>query len=669
LLAANVVNASTAPVNPICLQTKNDSLTGGCGIYPPNVGVCKDVIGGQQVYFQANQSFLAQEAFALTIMATLRANKGLVDDNCLKVGDAFACNSVYPKCNRANPNTPEGIPVLTCESFCQDLWAACKIPFDQFNIGTIIGTGTFDVRDFSFPHCPSGEVGVGTFELGGQPTDVFGERFIRALGAFPRGYTGQPRNPKQSAQYKLLNGSITTVQCQQPAIPSIVSNISAFIPPPKCTFPLVSNGDKCVIPCPFPVIPEAQQDSIELAFVIPAVIALFFCFFVFLDSIFVITESQGFNELLKLRKRLLATVTDTDNDTSHTGGVGNTSGSRRRRNQLRAATLYSLLGSVLGMTFFFLGPMVTLTRKQQVSCGTDPVAIDLGDVARGTADLSDSYCRAQRASPFILQMIFNLILYAIVRVFLVVTEKARHWDSRRKLAFDVLLVSYCAGIPILFMIVALVKDRLSTDVVDFITQFSRNSAICVPRLSVADEVILIFLPFILTGIMVTWLSLYIYMHLSQISKGVVGLSGAEAKKNSSSVALRLLMTRLSFLGVATFLVLIVFISASASLMQEMAVFAPKFNAFFGCQAAKASQCKTCEGETALMLAALPSSVAFAAQIAAMSSISLLFGGFFAAQSFARLYKEWQDEPCQSSCTTCGMVDQRAMVRRELWNRA
>jgi len=205
-------------------------------------------------------------------------------------------------------------------------------------------------------------------------------------------------------------------------------------------------------------------------------------------------------------------------------------------------------------------------------------------------------------------------------------------------------MSYCAGIPILFMIVAASKDQLSTSLADFITQFSRNSAICVMRLSVGDEVVLIFLPFIITGVAICGLSYYIYTHLSVINQNVQGIMspGKDQKQSSSAVALRLLMIRLSFLGIATFIVLIVFIAATAQLMDSMAVFAPRFNAFFLCTATQATTCSTCEAERVLMLDKLPPSVAFAAQIAAMSSITLLFGGFFAAQSAARLYKEYQD---------------------------
>jgi len=191
-----------ASVNPgLCRQTKNESLVGICFTYPPVGGSCSSVIGGQQVYLAVNQTIQAQEVFALTIMATLRQNRGLVDDNCLVVGDAFACNTVYPSCTRTVPSNPfsEGIPALPCESFCQSLWSACNVPFNQFNLGTILGTKTFDVQDFSFPHCPSTVAGVGTFEQGGQPADIFGVRFIRALGAFPIGYKGQPRNPPTAA--------------------------------------------------------------------------------------------------------------------------------------------------------------------------------------------------------------------------------------------------------------------------------------------------------------------------------------------------------------------------------------------------------------------------------------------------------------------------------------
>jgi len=648
LATATLLLPLIAVAGPYCAQNTTFSETGFCFEYQRSLS-CSGVLLGKTVYlpffenYTVEQTIARQEAFTVTIMATLIANQGLISEECLTVGDAWACNAVYPPCTKASAT--EGIPQLPCESFCQDLWSACSVAFNQFNIGTILGTKTFDVDEFAFPSCPGGP-GNGTFQVDPQPTDVFGERDIRALGAFPRGYLGQPRNPANSANFKLLNGTSVNVPCFTPPVPAEPLNISSFLPAPSCPFPLELDATgTCVIPCPFPVIAVDKQAQIENAFVVPGLISLFFCVFVLLDSLFVIAESQGFAKLLNLRKKFLnANHSKTEENTTSGTGVNTTSksGSKRRRNALRAATVYSLMGALLGIIYFFVGPMVTLIRKQFVSCGIAPVTINLGNVALGTADLTDSFCEAQRVAPFLLQMIFNLILYAIVQVFVVVTEKSRRWNDRQKLAFEVSLISYCAGIPVLFLIIALKEDHLSTDVVDFITQFSRNSAVCVPRLTVGQEVTLIWMPFTITGILITWLSLFIYSHLSLISNGVNEFNAPGNQKNSSAVALRLLMTRLSGLGIATFCVTLMFIAASASLIRSVSNFAPKFNTFFGCQAATKLTCQNCTDLSNEMLASIPSAVSFAAQIFAMSSISLLFGGFFAAQSFARLYKEYQD---------------------------
>jgi hypothetical protein len=635
-----ITEASQCPVLPASL------VTGGCQTYPANGNLCSRYIGGASVYIAQGMSIPILDSIALKMTSVLQINRGSVGDECRLIGDAFICNSIFMSCKAASAT--EGIPTPPCQSYCEAFWKKCQAGFDAFYTAAILALGQ-PKESFSFPHCGP----KATFTADPQPQDVFGVRPMPGLGPFPVAFTNLTRYPPASLPFKLLNNSQVTVQCLPTPSAAVIGttplDVTVFGQPIQCPFPLIDVDGDCKIPCPFPVIPVDQQDQIGLAFVVPALIALFFCLFVFADSLFVIAESQGFNELIRRPKQLMSgggsasDLMSTDDATSTGVGSGK-SGSRRRRQALRAATLYSLLGAVLGIIYFFIGPMITLIRKSQVSCGVDPRPIDLLNLILGNAETSDSFCKAQRVAPFILQMVFNLILYAIVRVFMVVTERSRRMSEKQLRIFDILLVSYCAGIPILFLIIASARDQLSTNLIDFITQFSRNSAICVPRLTVAEEVILIFLPFIVTGIMICALSYYIYTHLQQINQNVQGLMSENKTggQSSSAVALRLLMVRLSFLGIFTFLILMVFISASATLMQAMSVFSPRFNNFFLCQSTQATTCKTCDAERALMLDKLPPSSAFGAQIAAMSSITLLFGAFFAAQSISRLYKEYQD---------------------------
>lgn len=640
LLLVSVGPMILGTVASLCPKLPEELPTGSCVTYP-STGFCGKLLQTQKIYVIEGFDTDTLDGLALALAELLEANTGVVNNACKIAANEFVCNNLYMPCSSNKNNPTEGIPQPICQSYCVSFWKECQVAFDSFLIAAIFGLNE-PAASFAFPFCGPNA----TFTELDEPPDRFGGRNISGLGPTPLGYHGQLRNPPDGTltPFRLLDGSISTQAC---VVPTTTISQPLALPNSQieCAFPLVPQNGDCKIPCPFPVIPVNQQFDIGLAFVIPAVIALLFCIFVFADSMLVILQSQGFSYFLSLPRRYFKTSTNeaTDVEGSANNGLNGKSGSRRRRNALRAATLYSLLGALLGIVFFIIGPMVTLIRGTDVSCAEGGQEFDLLDVVLGTADQSDGLCKAQRVSPFILQMIFNLILYAIVRVFMVVTDKARRMSTRGSVIFDVLLVGYCAGIPIAFAIITMSIEGLSTNLDDFVSQFSRNSAICVPRLFNGAEIILIFMPFILTGLMITALSYYIYSHLTTINENVKGITRDQDKsKNSSATALRLLMLRLSALGVCTFVITLVFISASASLIQEMNVFAPAFNTFFLCVSTAAASCRNCTDFQIDMLDKLPSSVAFAAQIAAMSSISLLFGGFFFAQSASRLYKEYQD---------------------------
>lgn len=202
-------------------------------------------------------------------------------------------------------------------------------------------------------------------------------------------------------------------------------------------------------------------------------------------------------------------------------------------------------------------------------------------------------CRAQRITPFILQAIFNLVLYAIAQVTLVVINFKL--DARRRRRLDLLLVLYCLGVPVLCLIIHLYLDQLSLTLRIAVNQLTRDAVICVPRYETAAiEVSLIFLPYIVVA-----LSLRIFRYLRTVQKQVAWLQSHSTQKSGSNTSLNLLLVRLGALGVLTFIVLIVLMAVTGFVMVRNDEYGTNFYNWYACETAGRS-CETCEVKKALM---------------------------------------------------------------------
>jgi len=324
--------------------------------------------------------------------------------------------------------------------------------------------------------------------------------------------------------------------------------------------------------------------------------------------------------------------------TSQAAQENSSSQGGRRRGKIRSSHWYALLGSLLGITYFIIGPLMSLIRWEKISCGGNDY-LDITELREGTQAVGDGLCKAQRVAPFVLQAIFNLMLYALMRVLITVDQRFKQWSPTQVDMARYGGMIYGIFGPIVCMGIALGLDSTSGDIIILFGQLARQTSVCSMRLTTAQEVILVFMPFIITGCAITLLSLYIYFRLNAIQAGVKELTSGN---RSSDRALRLLMVRLSVLGIATFIVIIILIATTGYVISSMDTFSPLFNAWFTCETTSSS-CKTLAGDCEILRTqaynASPHFTVYAVQIAAMSCISLLLSGFFAAQALPRFIEE------------------------------
>ena len=141
--------------------------------------------------------------------------------------------------------------------------------------------------------------------------------------------------------------------------------------------------------------------------------------------------------------------------------------------------------------------------------------------------------RAQRASPFVLMWLFNLVLYALYRVLTSTRIKGtRHLALRGAHA---LVVAYCVAVPAVCMGVALGLDAVPTDLAGGTLQLMRSSALCFVRLSKPAEFVLVYQPLILTGTGVVALSALAVRVLRGVQADVAGLRAASGTQERREI--------------------------------------------------------------------------------------------------------------------------------------
>jgi len=611
----------------------------------PYSGICSTIVGG---YVWANETFSVdkQDVIVTNALATIRKNKGIIDDACLFVTDWYACANVLYPCENAGGDTDEGIPLLPCALDCDEWWETCGYEFSTVYLQTSLNG---DISESVVTMCVNGTFKDNNGNDLGTP-DRFGVRPLPSNEFYPLGY-GNAADPSQAtlrwpvdtATYYLSNGTGVTTQCYHPFKPPASYSVSLVAQNTTCQAPLRdgvdplnNNSATCIVPCPFPVFDTASVAAVQTAFIIPGCIGLALCVLVMLDSLWVVFEYTGGFQWRKLRKYVFWSSAGAS---TNEGEIASGTSQGYRRRPIQATTLYTLAGSVLGIVYFCLGPLPSIMRGSNITCGAS-TGFPLSYIQNGEADTSDVTCRAQRFSPFILQLVFNLILFTIVKVLEVVSDKYRRLPTNTKYLMNIALHFYCWAVPIVFLIAAAATDKLSDDLRTGLAQYMRQTSVCLLRFEDPSvEIVLIYIPFILTGLMVSALSVHVLLSIRHVQDQVAGT--ANAKNTETQLAMRLLILRLSGLGLGTFIVLIVLMITTSIFEAQVNAFGPKWVDWFVC-VSTTYQCDLdqCDSLITDANAVRPTSTLMSIQLASMSCITMLFGLFFAAQSSARLLKEY-----------------------------
>lgn len=587
-------------------------------------GACASVVG-PSVWLPHGATTGDLDRLILSVLHGIYTNAGVMGDACVRASIAMGCASVVFACEDGN------VPRLPCREFCTWYWSptACAATLRAY-YSAFYGNGQ-DTRTVSVPQCGAGASFPG---VAGTPddVDVVGGRPILARPFWPAGYVGAPLFPSAANGNVTYNDSthhrLVPTTCAELA-PSTLTLDDAIA---LATFTSASNDERereggggcapplrpstnassttCVIGCPSPALSRASVDAVQYVYAALGVLA-------FVLNVVVLAS--------EVRQVLV--------------------------HRVRVTTNFRLvvLGTSLSVVWFLLGPLHVFVYGAVVSCPTHGEELTNTEVFFGLDRRGDSVgCRMQRASPFVLQWIFNVVLFVLMRT-VMATQTFTRSSVRAWACLDRVVALYCVLVPAICLVVATVLDAPSTNPAVAQTQMARSSTVCVPRLANAVvEFMLVAFPLCVTGVAVVVLALVVTHRLRQNHRNVVGLVPSQdavvtSREPSSSpppppshmVGMRGLARRVTVLGLTSAVLVTLEILASGIFVHACEAWGPAFDAFFACATTSGADPCLCAslGDDERTLRPPPWSIGLAS--AASASIPVMFGAVFATQSIQR----------------------------------
>jgi len=336
LLACGVLLAE--PVRAVCSGQPVDG--GRCVNY---TGYCSHVVGSV-IFFNDSNPIEDSDAVLFETLQVIRSNEGILSPECVRAADWFVCSAMYSPCFSVGGARNEGVPILPCDSDCADFWAFCQQGFNVYLDVTL----NFNWRNSETVLCVNGSFTNYPATSADPPVaDVIGGRMLPLTNMYAVGYAGTLRYPVSTARYTLSNGTQVVTSCYHPSRPSPSAALIQSTEPDTCHQPFVTGVDaqgnpSCVVPCPFPVFTDAELNAVQVAYEVPGIIGFTLCALVFVDTVWFLCDAGGLS--LGLARGCC-----------HCSRV-------RAVPPIRPITWYTLVGSLLAITFFCIGPLCTCGR-------------------------------------------------------------------------------------------------------------------------------------------------------------------------------------------------------------------------------------------------------------------------------------------------------------------
>jgi len=292
---------------------------------------------------------------------------------------------------------------------------------------------------------------------------------------------------------------------------------------------------------------------------------------------------------------------------------------------------------VLGVVFFIIGPLPSLVLGDQVSCNPSMPYVSNAAIIEGDADTSTSWCIAQRCAPFVVQLIFNMLFYVLMRLNFIVSPQFQRAGARKQRAAKAALYFFSFGYPIACLIAAMATDKLSDSDEVAPQQMLLSSAVCSLRLDADTVFVLVSLPLVLTGALIVAAAAYAWTRVRNTREKAAQFQATRAERDDRVDDLIL---RLGFAGLATLAIVVVYLITSSLSTSQINAYGGYFALLLQCATLDVNACSSsCQPEKNAAESNVPQPQLQAVEYATLALIPLMVATFFASQAGLRLLRD------------------------------
>lgn len=257
-----------------------------------------------------------------------------------------------------------------------------------------------------------------------------------------------------------------------------------------------------------------------------------------------------------------------------------------------ANSLFQITVGICGVVYMAVGPLA-VTILGDVGCNGLPVTP--GATTTGYLESPTRMCVLQRASIFVVMGLLNTSLAQMVMTHKMLCSAAtmevqmdrQYWKRKARR-----LVAVALGVPSILCAVMYSLDELEMSASNYQAQLARWSLWCGPRLTTVQEITLIYAPFVVTGVLTSLQSVKSWALLRSFVSGTMTAVEPASALNSSVIcphfdkatvrAIRKLNQKVTLLGLSCAVMLIVYVSATAMLVQALASSTNQYIDWFVC---------------------------------------------------------------------------------------
>lgn len=437
---------------------------------------------------------------------------------------------------------------LPCRDACVHTWGLCADIFDtaiSFGVaGGVWNRGTKALSNDYSTEAPDG------FGPGQRINDLY------TAQGYPLSLEGQTSWPVSHSTQTLANGDTVQVEC--------LPNASHFGGAAKtvekeCPFPLVYFADKgtCEFSCPLPLYSQSEFHTLYNVYVVIGTLTGIMCAVLLADSAFVVIGARRKNkDMIKARQSPI--------------------------------WRYQTLGAVAGLLFFITGPLLVLlfndTENFGMVCESNsmPQFMD-----HSIPEYTTWSCSLNKSAIFFNMLLFNVLILHLLDVLRALKNSQALNNAKVPPGKKAAIEGAVVAIPMVLMIIALSIDGLDRESDAWVGSVARWTTMCGAQLSLLEEVMLVHVPFIISGVivMVTCVRIQkVLRELAQVSSSG-GRTGSFLKDGKDAVtrALEALSRKLSILGACTAILVVIFVVCSIDVVPKFTTLSKSFIDYFLCQ--------------------------------------------------------------------------------------